>query len=513
MRDYVKCNCSLQELLNQENPISIVDYEKRATENSKVSSVYVVYTLKLKDRTECKRRYSEFESFRKSLIRLYPTLLVPPIPEKHSIVEYAHKQLDDTKLMVDKRMRLLERFLNKLAAHPILKNDHVFHRFIDGSTTWSDVLKSPPLNDLPNDVLMPHSITSSITNSLHFHPSTSIPVPSANATPRLLNPVLQETESRVDDVSHYIASGMERSQRRMMTRLEDLSNDYSELGMAYTTIGQDETSPLSNSIGKLAKINVMSSQQTKELVKSLESDFVEHMQEYGQYMVITQQVLRYRRMKQCQLELIEDTLDQKRLQLKDLMRTQAEVKKLKGDESVETVSSYTETSSHSQRVEQQEEGDLDDDDEDGFSTIARSEVEEMENEQDQYPSSASAPALRSTKSQSRRWSSPRKFLSAMTLTLQGMIDTDPEQTRHNQIQKLNDTIEELKQARISTREELSDMTKEIQEELARLEKQKEIEIKSIFLAFARVHLQYCEQNITSWKELRCEVSTDLEKLK
>jgi hypothetical protein len=58
----------------------------------------------------------------------------------------------------------------------------------------------------------------------------------------------------------------------------------------------------------------------------------------------------------------------------------------------------------------------------------------------------------------------------------------------------------LKQARISTREELTDMTKEIQEELARLEKQKEIEIRCIFLAFARVHLQYCEQASTIEKK-------------
>jgi sorting nexin-4 len=34
---------------------------------------------------ETRRRYSEFESLRKSLMRLYPTVIVPPIPEKHSI--------------------------------------------------------------------------------------------------------------------------------------------------------------------------------------------------------------------------------------------------------------------------------------------------------------------------------------------------------------------------------------------------------------------------------------------
>lgn len=34
---------------------------------------------------EVKRRYSEFESLRKSLLKLYPILLIPPIPEKHTL--------------------------------------------------------------------------------------------------------------------------------------------------------------------------------------------------------------------------------------------------------------------------------------------------------------------------------------------------------------------------------------------------------------------------------------------
>lgn len=32
-----------------------------------------------------RRRYSEFESMRKILKRLYPHVVVPPIPEKHSL--------------------------------------------------------------------------------------------------------------------------------------------------------------------------------------------------------------------------------------------------------------------------------------------------------------------------------------------------------------------------------------------------------------------------------------------
>jgi sorting nexin-41/42 len=32
-----------------------------------------------------RRRYSEFASFREALVRLFPTLIIPPIPEKHSM--------------------------------------------------------------------------------------------------------------------------------------------------------------------------------------------------------------------------------------------------------------------------------------------------------------------------------------------------------------------------------------------------------------------------------------------
>ena len=35
-----------------------------------------------------RRRYSEFASFREALVRLYPTLMIPPIPEKHTVGMY-----------------------------------------------------------------------------------------------------------------------------------------------------------------------------------------------------------------------------------------------------------------------------------------------------------------------------------------------------------------------------------------------------------------------------------------
>jgi hypothetical protein len=37
---------------------------------------------------EVRRRYSDFFSLRETLVKLHPTLIIPPIPEKHSMADY-----------------------------------------------------------------------------------------------------------------------------------------------------------------------------------------------------------------------------------------------------------------------------------------------------------------------------------------------------------------------------------------------------------------------------------------
>lgn len=87
---------------------------------------------------EARHRYSEFESLRLNLTKLYPTLIIPPIPSKQTIGDYAIKQAkarEDT-AMIARRKRMLQTFLNRIARHPILSNEHVFHRFLQGEVSW-----------------------------------------------------------------------------------------------------------------------------------------------------------------------------------------------------------------------------------------------------------------------------------------------------------------------------------------------------------------------------------------
>ena len=38
--------------------------------------------------------------------------------------------------MIAQRKRMLQTFLTRVARHPILSNEHVFHRFLDGEVSW-----------------------------------------------------------------------------------------------------------------------------------------------------------------------------------------------------------------------------------------------------------------------------------------------------------------------------------------------------------------------------------------
>lgn len=38
--------------------------------------------------------------------------------------------------MIDKRKRMLQRFLVRLAKHPRLCHEHLLHRFLDHSVSW-----------------------------------------------------------------------------------------------------------------------------------------------------------------------------------------------------------------------------------------------------------------------------------------------------------------------------------------------------------------------------------------
>ena len=98
--------------------------------------VKVGMVLKLtrsKQDLEVRRRYSEFASLRQTLVNLHPTLVIPPIPEKHSMADYAAKPTkakEDTAI-IELRKRMLAVFLNRCRRMKDVREDGVWWRFLD----------------------------------------------------------------------------------------------------------------------------------------------------------------------------------------------------------------------------------------------------------------------------------------------------------------------------------------------------------------------------------------------
>ncbi|KAI9565402.1 hypothetical protein GHT06_009194 [Daphnia sinensis] len=87
-----------------------------------------------------RRRYSDFEWLKNQLSVCYPTLIIPPLPEKHSLFEQIDRYDRD---FITSRMQLLHRFLNRLADHPVLSCDKKYHAFlIDTPVEFSTFKKS-----------------------------------------------------------------------------------------------------------------------------------------------------------------------------------------------------------------------------------------------------------------------------------------------------------------------------------------------------------------------------------
>ncbi|CDH57023.1 sorting nexin-41 [Lichtheimia corymbifera JMRC:FSU:9682] len=467
------CGCSIDRILFQdEQYIFITDAQKQS--DTPAGKSYVAYSIRLSD-IETRRRYSEFESLRKALCHLHPYLIVPPIPEKHSLVDYAALQtrVKDDLAMVKKRKRMLQTFLNRVARHPQLGRDHVFHRFLENGVIWSDVLHSPPLSTLPRNPL--HMVLSKDSDLQHRNillASNLIPIPSPTYILKTPNPQFEESEKFTFRIANYMGNNLDKSQRKVIRRLGELANDYAELGAVYNGFSLNESGALANAIEKIGQAVDTSYTETAQMVASLEGDFSEPIQEHSQFAQIVKQVLRFRHMKHAQVEMIEDSLGSKKETLEMLQQMESEAQRLEHAISSPEISN----------------------DADGTA------AEQINNSP--ITSNTQVLARRST---TRPWSSPVRMMNAVGHQLQGMIDVDPEATRRNQIGKTKDAMEMLQGALDVTRKDLTEISSELKAELDRFQREKVKDLRDMLIAYAKIHARYCQKNLESWQEVRAEI--------
>lgn len=178
---------------------------------------YVVYTIKLvnskdpQDEIQTRRRYSDFESLRDVLTKIFPLIIVPPIPPKnymnfpllnnlvgsqahvlngstnedstsgggpnansYSYINSTH--LNKTKL-VEHRKRLLCNFLNNCLKINQIRNLEFFAKFLDPNANWTDEIVLI-VSQLPRTVFQLNPENGLKTNPIYVH----LPNPSSGHT-------------------------------------------------------------------------------------------------------------------------------------------------------------------------------------------------------------------------------------------------------------------------------------------------------------------------------------------
>lgn len=139
----------------------------------------IVYLIELRlDKLDetiiVKRRYSEFKSLRDNLVKLFPTIIIPPIPEKHTLITYLINSIDNSKeiSVIEVRKRYFRNFLHDvvLDLSPLLRNCPLLHKFLDPNyeLCWENAISEPPVSMLPQNLLLSNPNNPTDQNGLYL---------------------------------------------------------------------------------------------------------------------------------------------------------------------------------------------------------------------------------------------------------------------------------------------------------------------------------------------------------
>lgn len=248
-----------------------------------------------------------------------------------------------------------------------------------------------------------------------------------------------------------------------------MANDYAELGAVYNGFSLNETGAVANAIEKIGQAVDASYTETGQMVTSLEGEFAEPIQEHAQFAQIIKQVLKFRHMKHVQVELIENSLNNKKENLDSLLRMENEAKRLE------------EAMTRERTI--------------GANAVNVDEIGQDEREQEENPYSVNHTApVRATRPSSGNWSGgPMKVISAVGHTLQNIIDVNPEATRRNQIGITKDAMGVLQEALDISSKDLNAISTELQSDLDRFQVEKIQDMRDMLIAYAKIHIRYCQK--------------------
>ncbi|KIR30309.1 sorting nexin-41 [Cryptococcus deuterogattii 99/473] len=466
--------CSIDKDISAGEQVHIVDALK-TTEGGTAS--YITYVIRLGTHT-VRRRYSAFLSLHQALTGLYPVLIIPPIPSKQSLTDYAVKgqsKAREDATIIARRKRLLEDFLKRLIRHPILGGEHVLHRFLEEDVSWSEVLHSPPISLLSKNPLHAPSHNPTFQPTSPTSPSEApatmsyiahhlLPTPSPSHPLRQPDQRFMDSEAFTEKFQSHFSGTMEKVNRRVTKRWGERAHDMSELGGIWNGFSLLEQGKLGEAIEKVGRAVDADYLATAALLQSWEKTTTEPLHIYSQFATLIRARLSFRHQKHVQYELVQEALETQRDKLEILENAEREAKRL--EEALER----------------------------GGNVLTGPQVEPV-------------PARDEQERAQRRARATQGFglLSAVKHSLSGMIDMDPEATRRANIAKTRDNISQLEDSYQAAAQDLKYASMTLQADLDRFQRQKVADLREMAINLSQVHRDWCKQNLEAWKAAQAAV--------
>lgn len=437
-------------------------------------------------------------------MRLHPTLIIPPLPAKHTLVDYAVKQghAKEDPAVIMSRKRLLQRFLRRLDTHPVLKHDSVFRRFLDARFSWHEIERTPPLSTLPkSNFCAPPNDPSNQNASPAYQ---ALPVPHMRALNKP-NVRFQDSEAFTNRFASHMSSKMEKSNRKLVRRWTDISSDYSELGAVLNGLSLSETHPLSQAIERTGQAADATYMAIGELLQQWEALVTEPLHEYTQFAAILQKTITWRHLKHVQFETVQDLLAEKRAQLAEYERVEAEAQRLqaalerggRGLLSQNAAASQTASRSMQQSVYGAA---AEDEDQSQDSPWSRSS--ERASTPTEMPQGTTGSASGSMAPKVPVGTPRRGMFGSLRQTVQNIMDVDPEKTRQSSISRLREEVLHLEEGVKLTERDLEYASTMIQASLDRFQRLKVADFKQLLLDYAHMHREYCRKGLEVWEHAR-----------
>ncbi|KAF9085035.1 intercellular trafficking and secretion [Mortierella sp. AD031] len=236
-----------------------------------------------------RRRFQDFVWLHNVLGRLYPAAVLPPLPDKHRIRYVRGDRFNPE--FIEKRRASLERFLKKLAVHPVLQRTESLRIFLESRDWTSDLAEQ---NKKRQDEGRLDTIGDALLNAF-----AKIKKPEEKFV------IMRE---EVDKLEENL-QGLEKLEQRILKRQEELEADYREFGGAVAGLGNLETG-LTEPLHRFAHTVASYATIMNELSTREDAEFLSQLHECLAYCNSVKSVLKLRDQKQLDFEELSDFLQQ-----------------------------------------------------------------------------------------------------------------------------------------------------------------------------------------------------------